>query len=255
MRVKSENTTDKITRSFKTKEVLCGDIWDGATGTPSMKEDVREQLMGISDEFLDFLVIELDIADIIMTGSLSNYNWSEFSDIDLHVVLDFEDVGENLQLIKEFFDSKRINWNTSHNIKVKGFEVELYVQDANESHFSSGVYSIFKNTWLVEPKPGGREPDEEKLISKVTQWMKIIDEVVSQKDGTSDPQNVIDDINKVRKKLKRFRSTGLEQYGEYSYENLVFKYLRRNGYIGKLFDAKNELVDKVLSLDEIKNEE
>ena len=107
----------------------------------------------------------------------------------------------------------------------------------------------------MEPKPGGREPDEEKLISKVTQWMKIIDEVVSQKDGTSDPQNVIDDINKVRKKLKRFRSTGLEQYGEYSYENLVFKYLRRNGYIGKLFDAKNELVDKVLSLDEIKNEE
>ena len=85
MRVKSENTTDKITRSFKTKEVLCGDIWDGATGTPSMKEDVREQLMGISDEFLDFLVIELDIADIIMTGSLSNYNWSEFSDIALIV--------------------------------------------------------------------------------------------------------------------------------------------------------------------------
>ena len=107
----------------------------------------------------------------------------------------------------------------------------------------------------MEPKPGGREPDEEKLLSKVVQWMKIIDEVIEQKDGTSDPQNVIDDINKVRKKLKRFRSTGLEEYGEYSYENLVFKYIRRNGYIGKLLDAKNELVDRVLSLDEIKNEE
>ena len=255
MRIKTENTTDKITKSFKTREVLCGDIWEGATGTPQMKEEVREQLLEISDEFLDFLVIELDIADIIMTGSLSYYNWSEFSDIDLHVVLDFEGVGENTELIKEFFDSKRINWNTSHNIKVKGFEVELYVQDENESHFSSGVYSVLKDKWLVEPKPGGREPDEEQLLSKVVQWMKIIDEVIEQKDGTSDPQNVIDDINKVRKKLKRFRSTGLEEYGEYSYENLVFKYLRRNGYIGKLLDAKNELVDRVLSLDEIKNEE
>lgn len=255
MRIKTENTTDKITKSFKTKEVLCGDIWDGATGTPQMKKEVREQLLGISDEFLDFLVIELDIADIIMTGSLSNYNWSEFSDVDLHVVLDFEGVGVNVELIKEFFDSKRINWNTSHNITVKGFEVELYVQDENESHFSSGVYSVLKDKWLVEPKPGGREPDEEKLLSKVIQWMKIIDEVISEKEGTSDPEKVIDSINKVRKKLKRFRSTGLEVYGEYSYENLVFKYLRRNGYIGKLIDAKNELTDKILSLDEIKNQE
>lgn len=254
MRIK-EQKDPNIIQSFKTKEVLCGEIWDGATGTPQMKKDVRKQLMEISDEFLEFLVIELDIADIIMTGSLSNYNWSDFSDIDLHVVLDFEDVGENEALIKEFFDSKRINWNTSHNITVKGFEVELYVQDEKESHFSSGVYSVLKDKWLVEPKPGGREPDEEKLVSKVVQWMKIIDEVIEQKEGTSEPQKVIDDINKIRKKLKRFRSTGLEEYGEYSYENLVFKYLRRNGYIGKLLDAKNELVDRVLSLDEIKNEE
>lgn len=254
MKIK-EQKDPNIIQSFKTKEVLCGEIWDGATGTPQMKKDVRKQLMEISDEFLEFLVIELDIADIIMTGSLSNYNWSDFSDIDLHVVLDFEDVGENESLIKEFFDSKRINWNTSHNITVKGFEVELYVQDEKESHFSSGVYSVLKDKWLVEPKPGGREPDEEKLVSKVVQWMKIIDEVIEQKEGTSEPQKVIDDINKIRKKLKRFRSTGLEEYGEYSYENLVFKYLRRNGYIGKLLDAKNELVDRVLSLDEIKNED
>jgi predicted nucleotidyltransferase len=254
MRIK-ENKDPDIIRSFKTKEVLCGDIWDGVTGTPKMKKDVRKQLLEISDEFLDFLIIELDIADIIMTGSLSNYNWSDFSDIDLHVVLDFETVGENLELIKAFFDSKRINWNNSHDIKVKGFEVELYVQDEEEPHFASGVYSVLKDKWLVEPKSGGREPDEEKLMSKVIQWMKIIDEVVEKKEGTSEPDKVIDDINKVRKKLKRFRSTGLEEYGEYSYENLVFKYLRRNGYIGKLLDARNELVDRVLSLDEIKNEE
>lgn len=250
-----ENKDPNIIRSFKTKEVLCADIWDGVTGTPKMKKDVRKQLLEISDEFLDFLIIELDIADIIMTGSLSNYNWSDFSDVDLHVVLDFEGVGENLELIKAFFDSKRINWNNSHDIKVKGFEVELYVQDEDEPHFASGVYSVLKDKWLVEPTSGGREPDEEKLMSKVIQWMKIIDEVIEKSEGTSDPSKIIDDVNKVRKKLKRFRSTGLEEYGEYSYENLVFKYLRRNGYIGRLLDVKNQLTDKILSLDEVKNEE
>ena len=246
---------DRIIQSFSTKEVLCGDIWDGAIGTPKMKEEVREKLLTISDEFLDFLVIELDIADIIMTGSLSNYNWSDFSDVDLHVVLDFEDVGINMEIIKEFFNSKIINWNTSHDITVKGFEVELYVQDETEAHFSSGVYSIMKDKWIVEPKPGGRQPDEEKLISKVKQWMTIIDEVVAESQSNANTDTVIENIDKIRKKLKRFRSTGLEEYGEYSYENLVFKFLRRNGYIGKLLDAKNDLIDKSLSLDEIKNED
>ena len=254
MKIK-EQKDPKIIQSFKTKDTLCEDIWEGTEGKPNMKGEIRERLMDITNEFLEFLVIELDVADVIMTGSLSNYNWSEYSDVDLHVVLDFEDVGENVEFIKEFFDSKRINWNTSHNIKVKGFEVELYVQDANEAHFSSGVYSVLKDKWLVEPTSGGREPDEEKLLSKVTQWMKIIDEVIEDSRGSGDYEKIMDDINKIRKKLKRFRSTGLEEYGEYSYENLVFKFLRRNGYIGKLLDAKNQLYDNSLSLDEDNVEE
>jgi hypothetical protein len=249
------NGEQRIIHSFNTKEVLCGDVWDGATGNPQMKRDVRQQLLTISDDFIEFLVIELEIADIIMTGSLSNYNWSDFSDVDLHVVLDFEEVGENVSFIKEFFNSKKINWNTSHDITVKGFEVELYVQDETEAHFSSGVYSVLKDKWLVEPKPGGRQPDEEKLMSKVSEWMSIIDEVVEQSKGSSDIEEVVKSIDKIRKKLKRFRSTGLEEYGEYSYENLVFKFLRRNGYIGKLLDTKNDLVDKSLSLDEINIED
>jgi len=255
MKIKNENTSDKITKSFKSKDYLCSDIWEDSTGAPKMKEDIRKKLLEISDEFIEFLIIELDIVDIIMTGSLSNYNWSDFSDVDLHIVLDFESVGENAELIKAFFDSKRVNWNTKHDISVKGFEVELYVQDDDEAHFSSGVYSVLKDKWLVEPSPGGREPDEEKLLSKVAQWMKIIDEVVEQVNSTSNIEQVIEDIDKVRKKLKRFRSTGLEEFGEYSYENLVFKYLRRNGYIGKLVDAKNELIDRTLSLYEMNLED
>ncbi len=50
--------------------------------------------------------------------------------------------------------------------------------------------------------------------------------------------------------LKEYRNNGLEREGEYSYENLVFKFLRRNGYIQKLFDFTNELVDKRLSLEQ-----
>ena len=52
----------------------------------------------------------------------------------------------------------------------------------------------------------------------------------------------------MRKKLKSFRQSGLDVGGEYSYENLTFKLLRRNGYIHKLLDLKTKLTDKKLSV-------
>jgi hypothetical protein len=59
----------------------------------------------------------------------------------------------------------------------------------------------------------------------------------------------LDKIDKFKEKIKKYRSAGLEKDGEFSYENLVFKFLRRNGYIDKLFNFKNELIDKSLSLE------
>ena len=57
-------------------------------------------------------------------------------------------------------------------------------------------------------------------------------------------------IKKYKDKLKKYRTCGLEKDGEYSDENLVFKVLRRNGYIEKLFDFENKYIDKQLSLKE-----
>jgi hypothetical protein len=62
-------------------------------------------------------------------------------------------------------------------------------------------------------------------------------------------EEVIEKIDSVKDRLKKYRSCGLEKDGEYSYENLVFKFLRRNGYIQKLFDFENEIMDKRLSLE------
>ena len=53
----------------------------------------------------------------------------------------------------------------------------------------------------------------------------------------------------IKNKLKEYRQSGLEKEGELSYENLVFKYLRRSGHIGKLFDEKTKIKDKELSVE------
>ena len=241
---------DRIISSFYIQDELNPEIWnESEDGSYTMKGEVRNSLLTIANEFVDFLGIEIFVSDITMTGSLANYNWSEFSDIDLHIMYDFTEAGEQKELYKELFKLKKTLFNSTHDIRVKGYEVELYVQDSSEPHFSTGVFSVMFDEWINEPTKESVKIDDKKLEEKAQQWMDIIDTVI---DNVSDEDLdvALETIDKVKDKLKKYRSCGLEREGEYSYENLVFKFLRRNEYIQKLFDFTNELVDKRLSLEE-----
>ena len=132
---------------------------------------------------------------------------------------------------------------------VKGFDVEIYVQDNSEEHFASGVYSVLYNEWIVEPQQEEVNIDSKKILSKAKNWMSQIDrfEVDAKRE---DPDAVLKNIEKFKNKMKKYRGSGLEDKGEYSYENLTFKFLRRNGYLKKLNDVRNYLIDKNLTLEE-----
>ena len=242
---------NKILSSFYIQDELNPDIWTNPDDPSKsrMISEVRKALLEISEEFIEFLGIDIFISDITMTGSLSNYNWSEFSDVDLHVMYNFMESGSEKELHQELFKLKKTLFNSTHDILVKGYDVELYVQDTEETHFSTGIYSVLYDEWIVEPTPESVTIDEDKLKSKVDQWMDIIDLVIENADD-EDLDTALVMIDSVKDKLKKFRSCGLEREGEYSYENLVFKFLRRNGYIQKLFDFTNELVDNRLSLEQ-----
>lgn len=239
---------EKIVKSFKTKDTLCSLIFHRPT--LKMREDVRKRLLQISDDFIESLGVEFFIHDIVLTGSLANYNWSEYSDVDLHIIIDYNDIKGNdgsdsfMNIIKEFFDAKKNVWNEKHDIKIKGFDVELYVQDINEPHISSGVYSVLNDEWIVEPKKETPNIDDRKILEKGEEFAKKIDNLISK----SDNENVLSKIEDLRKRIKKFRQSGLESGGEYSYENLTFKLLRRNGYMKKLLDLKNNITDKKLSI-------
>jgi hypothetical protein len=243
---------DNIIKSFYVKDELNPKIWDNPDNPSDakMKEDIRKRLMEIANEFVGFLGLEIFVQDVTMTGSLANYNWSEFSDVDLHIMYDFNESGDKKELVQELFKIKKTLFNSTHDITVKGYDVELYVQDTNEPHISSGVYSVLYDEWIKEPSPEEVTIDEGKLKQKVDQWKDIIDLVIDDiEEGDEDLETAIEKIDKVKDKLKKYRTCGLEKNGEYSYENLVFKFLRRNGYIQKLFDFQNEIMDKRLSLE------
>jgi predicted nucleotidyltransferase len=248
-----------ILSSFHLKDELNPKIWElpneRAMSDPKgqvevMVPKVRERLLEIAYEFIDFLGVDIVVSDVVMTGSLANFNWSKYSDVDLHIIADFGQFTEKeLPLYEELFKLKKTLFNDKHNIKIYGYDVELYVQDESESHFSSGEYSVLFDEWITEPKKEDIEIDTNLIKVKSENWMKIIDEVIEDAEEQS-LESGVETINKIKDKLKKYRTAGLEDGGEMSDENLVFKVLRRNGYIKKLFDFQNEYQDKKLSLKE-----
>jgi predicted nucleotidyltransferase len=240
---------NNIIQSFFSKDELNSKIWDE---NKKLRKEVREKLLQTANEFIDFIGVPILLEDIIFTGSLANYNWSEYSDIDLHVVCDFIQFSDTeLSLYEELFKVKKTIFNTNHDIKIFGYEVELYVQNASEAHFSSGVYSVLYDEWEVEPEKEDSNIDTKLLKSKINHWKSQIDTVIDNA-SEKDIDEAREYIKKFKEKLKKYRSSGLKKDGEYSYENLVFKYLRRSDYLDKLFNLENELLDKELSLMEQK---
>jgi predicted nucleotidyltransferase len=239
-------SNNNIIKSFFSKENLNPKVWETED---KLNPDVRAKLLEISTEFIDFLGVPILVEDIIFTGSLANFNWSEFSDIDLHIVADFSQFDEELlELYQELFKVKKTMFNSDYNIKIFGYDVELYVQNAAEAHFSTGVYSVLNDEWIEKPIKEDKKIDTEILKGKINQWMSKIDTVINNA-SEEDVELAKEYVKNLKDKIKKFRSSGLKEGGEYSYENLTFKYLRRNGYLDKLFNFEKQLVDKELSLD------
>jgi hypothetical protein len=257
--VESGKNDEKIIKSFKGKNILCPSIFESDNGNFTMNSEIREKLLEISNSFVETMGVDFFIHDIILTGSLSNYNWSKFSDVDLHIVIDFEELSTNysippnvMYIIKEFFNLKKTSWNEKRKVKIKGFDVEIYVQDISEPHISSGVYSILNDKWIITPNKKYPHIDERKIIEKGEEYTKIIDSFL---DNSIDPEKTYEDLSSLFEKIKKFRQCGLNRGGEFSYENLTFKLLRRNGYLKKIIKMKNQLIDKKLSINKTKKKQ
>jgi len=179
---------------------------------------------------------------------LANYNYTKFSDLDLHLLLDFAKVDENYELVREFFNAKSALWNKNHNIVIFGHDVELYVQDLNEDHHSTGVFSLENNEWINKPVREEPEVDAPMVKRKAKSFMDMIEraqDLFDDKKYEESHRFAFDLFSKI----KKFRKSGLEDEGQYSYENLVFKYLRNYEHIKQLYDLKNDSYDKMMSLD------
>ena len=225
------------------KGELNPNIWDGGQLNPEVARQLTELAYDIIEDRED-----LDkIVDIIITGSSASYNWHESSDIDLHFVFDFEEVDDNFSLVKKRFDLDRINWNKTHDIFIKGHEVEIYFQDIDEDHQSLGVYSLLRNEWTKKPTNQEVDIDLKSAEKKADTISADIDHALDLYDNKKYKDAYIYAI-KIRRKIKKMRSAGLDRDGIYSAENLAFKMLRNSDYLQKLSNLKINSYDSMMTL-------
>lgn len=239
-----EIDSKEITTGLKFNTELNPKLWDGM----KLKDEVRKKLEKIAAEFTEFLgVSESAITDVIITGSSAGFNYSDLSDIDLHLVVDFgqKDFCPSCttDFVTDCFQSKKTLWNSSHDISIFGHDVELYAQDANEKHIAPGVFSLKNNSWVNEPDKTIPTYDSIAVQLKSGEIMNVIDSFI---DSMSDDKSAIADT---KEKIRKMRQAGLQsKAGLYSVENLAFKTLRNNGYLDKLNTYLRKIEDTDLSL-------
>ena len=240
--------------SFKVQDKLNPKIWVNDL----MDSRVRLKLLDIAQDFIEFLDVSwVEPEDTIVVGSIANYNWSRYSDIDLHIVIDYKKVDDRKKFVENYFQSKKKEWNDTHDqIRIFGYPVELYVQDKDADNASSAVYSIDKNEWIKKPVKSTftkKDIDSTAIKKKASDFMTDIEGLVKSGDAADGSEyknrkvydktsGLIDNITSARKKSL---STTKD---EMNTDNLVFKVLRRNGYLDKLFDLRDKSYDKMNSL-------
>ena len=230
------------------KSDLYPKIWDPAT--KKLNSNIKIKLKQIAQDFIRGFKYELKIKDVILTGSIANYNWNQYSDIDLHVLVDFNEIpDEYLQAFRDYFNSKKEVWNKNHNIMIMEHEVELYVQDASEPHYSTGVYSIMSDDWITQPQIKKQDINYDDVVSRTEHFIEQVAKL-SQLVSKKDYQKAKIGIDNLKNKIKKYRQAGLEVGGEYSTENLVFKMLRNQGYLEALSSLKFQSYDNDMSIEE-----
>jgi predicted nucleotidyltransferase len=230
-------------KRYMPKSALYTGIWD----EEALKEAIRSKLLQIAEEFWNSLEVEADIKDITITGSIANYNWTDFSDIDLHIIVDFTQIPFEKDLVGDFFKAKASLWNRKHDIFMSGHQVEIYIQDFNEPHHSTGVFSLQDNSWVVKPERKNIAFDDNLVAKKANM---LADQIERAQDFLEEKNYTLayDFSDKLKEKIRNFRKSGLEDGGEYSPENLAFKILRNSEYLGLLDDVYVQSYDKMMSL-------
>lgn len=229
-----------LKESFEVHDTLNPKLWD--TSTNKLLPEVRQKIIEIVNAFEEYLDFPIQILDIHLVGSNASFNWTSSSDLDVHIIANYEDVTDEPALLQALYDSKKSKFNNDYNITIRGIEIEMYVQDVNSGIMSNGIYSVCDNDWVKEPKPI-KSITKHNTETELEKWTTKINDVIMSND--------YDKINDTINMLYLIRHNSLAIDGEYGKGNQLFKDIRNKGLLDNLKKAKMKARSKELSLESL----
>lgn len=216
-------------------------LWNG----DKLKPEVRARLLRIAYDFLSGIKAPgLSPIDLLLTGSNANLNWSAASDVDLHIVIDPKKIACPAEVTKDYFHDAASIWNEHHLVRFFGHEIEIYMQDAAEPLYASGVYSLMKGKWLQRPVDAV-DPSSDVVTRKAEALLARIDKLIAR----PATQASLDAMQALRERIRTMRRAALAKGGEHSIENLAFKVVRRKGGLERLSHAARAVYDTIMTLE------
>lgn len=249
-RLNEVEASDISLKSFEIQDELNPKFWINN----KLNSRIRLKLLDLADEFIDTLAVDwVKPEDIVLTGSIANYNWSKYSDVDVHILIDYKKVWKKTEFVQDYFDSKKELWTQEHGeLRIYGFPVEMYVEDTNADNPSSGVYSLNENKWIKEPNDFQDAELNENYIKRTSaKIMTAIDDIEDKIKEEKDNHKLETSSEKLKKlfdKLHKQRQESLDKHGEMGTYNIIWKVLRRSGYLDKIWDIINNVYNKVNSI-------
>ncbi len=242
--------SDISLKSFEIQDKLNPKFWINN----KINSRVRLKLLDLADEFIESLAVDwVKPKDIVITGSIANYNWSKYSDVDVHILIDFKEVWKKTEFVQDYFDSKKALWAQEHEqLKIYGFPVEMYVEDTNGDNPSSGIYSLNKNKWIVEPNDFQdaqlNEPFIKDKAAKIMTEIDNIDDKIKKETDNHKLEVLSTKLKKLFDKLHKQRQESLDKNGEMGTYNIIWKVLRRSGHLDKIWEIINTVYNRVNSI-------
>ena len=214
-----------------------------------LKPEIRERLLEIATQYIEYVGLDKDveIKDIVLTGSLANYNYSDLSDLDIHIVVEYKDIANNETILMNYFLAKKNLWAEEYDIKVKGFPIEIFVEDVGNVNQEAARYSLANDEWVNKYDKESIKLDKQMVKRKSEEMISKINSLIKD---NSDPEAKLIKIDKLKERIRDIRTSGIGGGGEFSTENLAYKVVRNTGFLDKLQDEKIKIVKELLNLKE-----
>jgi hypothetical protein len=213
----------RLLEAIELHEELNPLIWEDNT----LRKDVEKKLFEIVNYFIEYCETPLEVVDVQLVGSNASFNYNEYSDLDVHLMVNFDLINISDEALRLLYNKEKTAFNKSFDISIHGIDVELYIQDMNSSTTSNGIYSLYRKKWIKFPKAiKVQDYDFSELISKWNDRKNYALEL-------NDSKQIKDLINTAY----MVRTNSLQVDGEFGKGNLLFKELRNNGILDELKNA------------------